>query len=93
MSIGNLNLSVRLEKKPGQRKDLTSPDVGQGSEYSKVLEDTDTSRQDASRWQAIAGMSLTRAGGAEDRPLETILGWKKSLQIGLFNRELLLNLS
>lgn len=44
---------ARLERGQGIRTDLTLPNVGQ-SEYAQVLEDTGTTRQDASRWQVIA---------------------------------------
>lgn len=46
----------QLEKKPGERTDITSCNGAQGSEYRAVLEDTGTSRFDANRWQAIASL-------------------------------------
>jgi hypothetical protein len=42
----------RLERDQGGSGKFGSSNDGQTSEYAKVLEDTDTSRQDASRWQA-----------------------------------------
>jgi hypothetical protein len=68
-------LKLRAERKAGEMLEIlergkpypgsSMPDVGHGSEYSKVLEETDTSRQDASRWQKIAEIPEERfeAGG------------------------------
>ena len=47
-------LLAQLETKPGERTDLTSSNVGRGSEYRAVLEETGTTRQDANRWEQIA---------------------------------------
>lgn len=46
----------RLERGEAGRPEKNHPDVGTISEYQKVLEDTSTTTQDASRWQKIAGM-------------------------------------
>lgn len=53
-------LLVMMERgvpKPGGR---TMPDVGHSSEYAKVLSETNTTRQDASRWQAEAAIPAER---------------------------------
>jgi len=46
---------AQLEREQGKRNDTLS-NVGQSSEYAKVLEESGTSRQDANRWQTIAIM-------------------------------------
>lgn len=53
----------KLEKKAeGRPEKLAS--VGELSEFNQVLKDTDTSHQDASRWQTIAGIrGLDKAAG------------------------------
>lgn len=45
-----------LERQPGRRSDITLSTIGQGSEYATVLEETDTTRQAAARWQKIAAL-------------------------------------
>jgi len=47
----------KLERKQGARVDLTSGDVAEGSQYAKVLTETNTSPRDASRWQTISTIS------------------------------------
>lgn len=64
----------RLERNIGGDRKST-PNVGHCSEYGKVLEDTDTTRQDASRWQTIAGM--------EEEKFEGIIGEAKEKKIEL----------
>ncbi len=46
----------KLEREPGKRTDITLSIDGQGTEYSEVLEESGTSRQDANRWQMISSM-------------------------------------
>lgn len=47
---------VQLEREQGKRNDITSPNDGESSEYAKVLKDTGTTDQNASRWQQIASL-------------------------------------
>jgi hypothetical protein len=51
---------ARLEKSEGGRPAKNSPDTGGVSEYAKVLENTETTKQDASRRQKIAEMPKER---------------------------------
>lgn len=69
----------RLEKSKGGRPEKNSPDVGQVSEYSKVLKETDTSRQDAGK--ALL-MIEARIGELLPSPQQAIRGEGKGLGLG-----------
>jgi len=50
---------AQVQREQGKRTDLTSTNGGGSSEYSRVLDDTGTKQQDASRWQKVASLPST----------------------------------
>lgn len=49
-------LLAELERAPGERVDLTSSNVGRGSEYKSTLDDAAVTYQDANRYQKVASI-------------------------------------
>lgn len=46
----------QLKKEPGKRTDLTSSNTASRSEYQNTLDDSNTTRQEAHRWQKLAAI-------------------------------------
>jgi DNA modification methylase len=47
---------AQLERNQGERNDITSPNVGRSSEYSRTLQESGITTQDASRWMQVASV-------------------------------------
>jgi hypothetical protein len=47
-------LLKQLQRKPGERTDRPRLSVGRGSQYAQTLEETETARATAKRWQRLA---------------------------------------